>query len=153
MQAVIELMMAGQSLENVAPDDVQYVLDLGLCRRDEQGGLVIANPIYQEIVPKNLAFVSIASLPAVMPTWLTANGELDAEQLLASFLAFWRQHGQPMMATAPYYEIAPHIVLMALLYRVVNGGSSLTREYAIGSDRLALCLRYKNVTLAMEMKV
>ncbi|MGD1865002.1 MAG: ATP-binding protein [Phormidesmis sp.] len=132
VQTVIEPMLSGGLLENVAPDDVQYVLDLGLCRRDEQGGLVIANPIYQEIVPKNLAFSAIASLPAVTPTWLTEQGDLDIDQLLTSFLAFWRQHGQPMIATAPYHEIAPHIVLMAFLHRVVNGGGLLTRVYAIG---------------------
>jgi len=153
VQSVIEPMLSGGVLENVAPDDVQYVLDLGLCRRDEQGGLVIANPIYQEIVPKNLAFSAIASLPSVMPTWLTPQGDLDTDKLLDSFLSFWRQHGQPMIATAPYHEIAPHIVLMAFLHRVVNGGGSLTREYTIGSDRLDLLLQYKQVTLAMEMKV
>ena len=90
-----------QSLENVAPDDVQYVLDFGLCCRDEQDKLVIANPIYQEIVPKNLAFVSIASLPSITPIWLNAEGGLDVDQLLESFLAFWRQHGHPMIATGP----------------------------------------------------
>lgn len=157
VQSVIEPMMAGQSLENVAPDDIQYVLDLGLCRRDDQrdnqGGLVIANPIYQEIVPKNLAFVAIASLPVLSPTWLSENGDLNISHLLESFLTFWRQHGQPLLATAPYHEIAPHIVLMAFLHRVINGEGSLTREYAIGSDRLDLCLRYRQKTLAMEMKV
>ncbi|MBG0742894.1 MAG: hypothetical protein IV298_05295, partial [Cylindrospermopsis raciborskii KL1] len=34
--------------------------DLGLCRRDRRGGLEIANPIYREILPKNLAAVAIA---------------------------------------------------------------------------------------------
>ena len=59
-----------------------------------------------------------------------------------SFLAFWRQHGQPLLKSVAYHEIAPHIVMMAYLHRVVNGGGSLTREYAIGSDRMDLCLRY-----------
>ncbi len=42
---------------------------------------------------------------------------------------------------------------MAFLHRVVNGGGTLEREYAIGSDRMDLCLRYSAVTLAMELKV
>jgi len=42
---------------------------------------------------------------------------------------------------------------MAFLHRVVNGGGTLEREYAIGSDRMDLCLRYKSVTLGIELKV
>ncbi|MEM9905084.1 MAG: ATP-binding protein [Cyanobacteria bacterium P01_D01_bin.44] len=153
VRTIIEPMIAGQDLGNVAPDDIQYVLDLGLCRLDERGGLVIANPIYREILPKMLAFTTVASLGYVNPTWLTPEGQLDVQQLLESFLTFWRQHGQPLFASAPYHEIAPHIVLMAFLHRVVNGGGTLEREYAIGTDRLDLCLRYGEVTLAMELKV
>ena len=43
-------------------------------------------------------------------------------------------------------------VLMAFLHRVVNGGGTLEREYAIGRDRMDLCLRYGNVTLGIELK-
>jgi len=60
---------------------------------------------------------------------------------------------QPLLKSAPYYEIAPHLVLMAFLHRVINGGGTLEREYAIGSDRMDLCLRYGDVTLGMELKV
>jgi len=31
---------------------------------------------------------------------------------------------------------------MAFLHRVINGGGVLKREYAIGSGRMDLCLRY-----------
>jgi hypothetical protein len=48
-----------------------------------------------------------------------------------------------------YPEIAPHLVLMAFLHRVINGstssptgGGTLEREYAIGRDQMDLCLRY-----------
>ena len=150
VRSIIEPMMAGRNLGDVPPDDIQYVLDLGLCRLDERGGLLIANPIYREVLPKALTFTTIASLGYVNPDWLTPAGTLDPDRLLASFLAFWRQHGQPLLASAPYHEIAPHLVLMAFLHRVVNGGGTLEREYAIGTDRLDLCLRYGEVTLAME---
>jgi hypothetical protein len=92
-------------------------------------------------------------LPYLQPIWLTAGGQLDIDQLLAAFLAFWRQHGQPLLKSAPYHEIAPHLVLMAFLHRVVNGGGTLEREYAIGSGRMDLCLRYGPATIAMELKV
>jgi hypothetical protein len=58
-----------------------------------------------------------------------------------------------LLGSAPYHEIAPHLVLMAFLHRVVNSGGIIEREYAVGSGRMDLCLRYDGVTLAMELKV
>jgi hypothetical protein len=46
-----------------------------------------------------------------------------------------------------------HRVSTPLNTSVVNGGGILEREYAIGSDRMDLCLRYKDVTLGIELKV
>ena len=84
---------------------------------------------------------------------MTAEGKLDTEALLRTFLDFWLQHGEPLLKSASYPEIAPHLVLMAFLHRVINGGGTLEREYAIGRDRMDLCLRYGEVTLGIELKV
>jgi hypothetical protein len=73
--------------------------------------------------------------------------------LLTAFLGFWHQYGQPLLGSAPYHEIAPHLVLMAFLHRVVNSGGTLEGEYAIGWGRMDLCLRYGPVTLGIELKV
>ena len=153
VRRVIEPMLAGTSLGAVPEDDIQYLIDLGLCRMELGQGLTIANPIYREVLPRALAFTPQASLPQISPTWLDADGRLNPERLLGAFLAFWRQHGEPLLASAPYHEIAPHLVLMAFLQRVVNGGGTLEREYAIGRGRMDLCLRYGGLTLAIEIKV
>ncbi len=153
VRRVIEPILAGGSLDAVPQDDIEYVLDLGLCRWQADGGLVIANPIYREVLPRVLSYTARASLPQIAPTWLTAEGRLDIQRLLDAFLAFWRQHGQPLLKTAHYHEIAPHLVLMAFLDRVVNGGGTLQREYAIGNDKMDLFLRYGADQLAMELKV
>lgn len=95
---------------------------------------------------------------AILSAW---RNTADWQRLLEAFLAFWRRHGQPLLNSAPYHEIAPHLVLMAFLHRVANAGGTLEREYAIGSGRMDLCLRYGPVlsgaegpdTLAMELKV
>ncbi|MBK5968411.1 MULTISPECIES: ATP-binding protein [Thiorhodovibrio] len=153
VRAVIEPMLAGTSLGEVPIDDIEYLLDLGLLRQDPAGGLVVANPIYREVLPRILAYTPQASLPHISPTWLATDGQLVPDRLMEAFLAFWRQHGQPLLASAPYHEIAPHLVLMAFLHRVVNGGGTLEREYAIGSGRMDLCLRHGEVTLGIELKV
>ena len=153
VRAIVEPMLAGQELGEVSNEDIQFVLDLGLCVMSPQGGLAIANPIYREVLPRVLAVPPMASLPQIAPTWLTPTGALDLQTLLEAFLQFWRQHGQPLLRSASYHEIAPHLVMMAFLHRVVNGSGTLEREYALGSGRMDLCLRYGQVTLGIELKV
>ncbi|MFG6101597.1 ATP-binding protein [Leptothoe sp. EHU-05/26/07-4] len=153
VRAIIEPILAGQSLPVVPNEDLQYVLDLGLCSLANGGGIVIANPIYREVLPWVLAKVPQASLPMIAPSWLNDQGELMPDALLKAFLSFWRQHGEPLLKSAPYHEIAPHLVMMAFLHRVVNGGGTLEREYAIGTDRMDLCLRYGKTILGIELKV
>ncbi|XXT48703.1 hypothetical protein WMF23_45825 [Sorangium sp. So ce542] len=54
IRAVIEPMLAGGPLGDVPEDDRRFAVDLGLVRRAAEGGLVIANPIYREIVVRQL---------------------------------------------------------------------------------------------------
>ncbi|MBW4512824.1 MAG: ATP-binding protein [Scytonematopsis contorta HA4267-MV1] len=152
VKVIIEPMLAGDTLGNTPDDDRQYLVDLGLLRREPNGGLVIANPIYREVIPRVLTQGASDSLPSITPTWLNKDGELDIDALLSAFMDFWRQHGEPLLNTTSYQEIAPHIVLMSFLHRVVNGGGTLEREYAIGNGRMDLCLKYKKVTLGIEVK-
>jgi hypothetical protein len=153
VRAIIEPMLAGTMFGNVPKDDRQYVIDLGLVVRDPQGGLVIANPIYREVLPRALAQGPQDNLPTISPSWLTATGEINLDALREAFMAFWLQHSEPLFGSANYHEVAPHLVLMAFLHRVVNGGGTLEREYAIGRDRMDLCLRYGATVLGIELKV
>ena len=153
VQAIIEPILAGAELPNVNPDDIRYLLDLGLCKAGNGRGIEIANPIYKEVLPLVLSYATRTSIGAIEPRWLNDQGELLPDELLVAFLEFWRQHGEPLLKSAPYHEIAPHLVLMAFLHRVVNGGGTLDREYAIGSGRMDICLRYGAVVMGMELKV
>jgi hypothetical protein len=123
VRRVIEPMLAGTALGDLPDDDIRYLLDLGLLRQGS-GGLMVANPIYREVLPRTLAFTPQASLPQISPTRLNADGSLNPAALLDAFLAFWRRHGEPLLRSAPYHEIAPHLVLMAFLHRVINGGGT-----------------------------
>jgi AAA domain len=152
VKVIMEPILASQELPVTSNEDRQYLVDLGLLRRDPAGGLVVANAIYREVLPRVLAQGPQDSLPIISPTWLTTTGELDTDRLLQAFLDFWLQHGEALLKSASYPEIAPHLVLMAFLHRVINGGGTLEREYAIGRDRMDLCLRYGAVTLGIEIK-
>lgn len=152
VRQVLEPMLAGQTLGPVPRDDQRFVIDLGLVRWADEGGLVVANPIYREVIVRELATGPRASLPQLSPTWLDPEGRLVPAKLIDAFIRFWRQHGRAMQRSAPYHEIAAQLVLMAFLQRVVNGGGSIEREYAIGRGRMDLCLRMGDVTMAIEVK-
>jgi hypothetical protein len=150
---VIEPMLAGGVLSDMPEDDMLFAIDLGLVRQSPAGTLEIANPIYAELIPRYLARRIQASMGAIHPIWLSSNGALDPDKLLEGFLAFWRQHGEALMGASPYHEVAPHLVMMAFLHRVENGGGKLRREFAIGSGRLDLVLEYGATRLPIELKV
>jgi hypothetical protein len=80
VRRIIEPMLAGNALGVVPEEDRDYLVDLGLLRRTDGGGLVIANPIYREVLPRVLASGPQDSLPQISPSWLDANGDLDSER-------------------------------------------------------------------------
>lgn len=55
VRRVIEPILAGEALPQISVDDLLYAQDLGLVRASAAGGLVIANPIYREVIPRSLA--------------------------------------------------------------------------------------------------
>ncbi|WP_242032765.1 ATP-binding protein [Oscillatoria sp. FACHB-1406] len=103
VKAIIEPILSGQALGDTSNDDRQYLIDLGLLRRNPAGGLMIANPIYREVIPRVLVQGTQDSLPLISPSWLTREGELDKDALLAAFIKFWRQHGEPLLGTTSYH--------------------------------------------------
>jgi type II secretory pathway predicted ATPase ExeA len=152
VRSIIEPMIAGRALGDVPEDDRRYMIDLGLLTR-RNGALEIANPIYKEVIPRCLSSGASDSIQRMTPTWLTPSGDLDPSALLEALVSFWRQHGEPLLGTAPYQEIACQLVFLAWLSRVVNGGGTIDREYAIGRGRMDICVTYRSVKLAIELKV
>jgi hypothetical protein len=50
IRAIIEPMLAGEALRDIPRDDLRFAIDIGLVRMSEEGGLVVANPIYKEVI-------------------------------------------------------------------------------------------------------
>lgn len=145
-------MLGGLRVGTFAADDIRFVLNLGLVSQSGRTErLAIANPIYRELIARELTATTRASLPALKPVWLGDDGRIRLNALLTAFLSFWRLHGEPLLGTSAYSEIAPHIVLMAFLQRVVSGGT-VDREFAIGRGCMDLLVRHRDVTLAVELK-
>ncbi len=104
VRAVVEAVLAGQVLApEVIDDDLQFVEDLGLVC-DSPQGLVIANPIYREIVPRALTVSLERSMGLPRVSYTDAEGRLMFDQLIGDFCDFWRQNAEEYLGRTPYSE-------------------------------------------------
>ncbi len=141
VRRVLEPLMAGElpATDPVFNEDVSYVVDLGLAK---SGPVRMANPIYAEVVARVLAQPAQESMHADPRTFVRADGRFDVAVLLSEFAAFWVEQGDALTRTMTYREADAQLVLMAYLQRVVNGGGTVTREFAIASRRIDLLLAW-----------
>ena len=111
--------------------DIDYVRDLGLIAAGN--GIRMANPIYAEVVPRELTAAAQERLLAEQTAWyVKADGDLDMDKLLSAFQAFFQEHSEHWLGRFDYREAGPQLILQAYLQRIVNGGGRIEREYGLG---------------------
>ena len=123
-------MRSGGDEREFSARDLEYVRDLGLIARDDP--LRIANPVYAEVVPRELTAAAQAGLGQDTAWYVTAGGSLDVVALLTAFQAFFREHSEHWVRRFDYQEAGPQLLLQAFLQRIVNGGGRIEREYGLG---------------------
>ena len=129
---------AGGAGGKAGPNDLEYVRDLGLLTR--RGAARIANPIYREVIPRELMYAREAEIVQETEWYVKPDGDLDVEGLLAAFQRFFREHSEHWIERFQYKEAGPQLLLQAFLQRIVNGGGRIEREYALGSRRTDLLI-------------
>jgi hypothetical protein len=139
VRSVIEPILTGEIFEqSFKPDDIAYLVDLGLITQDRSGALTIANPIYQEIIPRELSFAAQSGMTLNAAWYIGAEGTLRMYDLLVAFQQFFREHSESWTEVAQYKEAGPQLLLQAFLQRIINGGGEITREYGLGRGRTDL---------------
>ena len=153
VRRIVEPLISGDRSElTYNDDDYRYVTDLGLLRVD-RGALVPANPMYAEIIGRYLSRGEQDAMMRSVPEtpWVKEDG-LDMAGLMAAFQQFWRENSGADRDIMGYRESVPHLVLMAFLQRVTNGGGHINREMAVGTGRLDLCVEFRGARYAIEVK-
>lgn len=140
-RVVAALLSGEEELINLSSmDDRQYVEDLGLIRT--RPNIAIANRIYQEVIPRDLTWVTQTSLIQEKEWYQHPDGRLDMSRLLAAFQQFFREHADAWIEQFQYKEAGPHLLLLAFLQRIVNGGARVTREYGLGRKRMDVFIEF-----------
>jgi hypothetical protein len=142
VRRLIEPIMNGSLVLGVDSynDDVLYLRDLGLIAPGNP--LQIANPIYREVIVRVLATYVEEQLVLNPRSFILPDGRLDMNLLVEEFLTFWKEHGEILATGTSYHEVAPQLVLMAFLQRIVNGGGYVEREYGVGRGRIDLMVKW-----------
>ncbi|MET8000916.1 AAA family ATPase [Nonomuraea glycinis] len=162
VKRVMEPVVAGifPHIDPAFSDDLSYARDLGLIK--QKPPLEVANPIYREVTLRVLGDPSEQYVMADPRSFVLPDGRFDLPRLLEEFVVFWREHGEVLVRQEGYHEAACQIILMAFLHRLVNGGGYLDREYAAGTKRLDVLVRWPYTSPdgerlmqreAMELKV
>ena len=136
VRRVIEPMLSGAPRRSYSARDLEYARDLGLVALDTPPR--IANPIYAEVIPRELTSAFQEDL-LVEPAWyVDDDGALNVGKLLESFQQFFRENAEHWLERFDYKEAAPQLVLQAFLQRVLNSGGRIVREYGLGRQRVDL---------------
>jgi hypothetical protein len=156
VRKIIEPVILGGSFIDKESDNFLYTKDLGLIR--VVNSLVEpANPIYTEVIVRKLSSITQEELqepkyPYQIPRYFK-DGHIDMDYLMCDFQQFWRENSDIWIERYEYKEAVPHLVLMAFLQRVINGGGQIIREMSSGTGRLDLCLIYENKKYPIELKL
>ena len=140
VRRVVEPILSGRDTPRYSMADLDYVRDLGLVARDPPPR--IANPIYAEVVPRELGHVLADSLDQDVAWYVDADGGLNVDKLLAAFQVFFRMHSEHWLERFEYRETGPQLLLQAFLHQVVNGGGRIEREFGLGRGRTDLLISW-----------
>jgi hypothetical protein len=151
---IVEAVILGEYVDS-SSDDFYYTRDLGLIIATPEKR-ALANPIYAEVIIRTLNARLQEELQQdttyQVPRYMK-NGRIDMDFLMRDFQQFWRENSAIWIERFDYKEAAPHLIIMAFLQRVVNGGGYIHRELAAEKGRLDLCVIYEGQKYPLELKL
>ena len=139
VQRVIEPILSGEPRgEPFHIEDLRYVRDLGLVTRTKP--LAISNPIYREVIPRELTYAQAAAMTHETAWYVGEDGVLRMDALLEAFQDHFRANTAHRDERFQYKEAGPQLLLQCFLERVVNSGGRIEQEYGVGRGRVDLAV-------------
>ncbi len=102
---IIDAIISGKRTPVPFPsEDVKYATDLGLIT-EQNGILQIANPIYQEVIPRELTSTRQHSFTQPRASFFKADGSIDMNKILSEFTQFYRENSDITAEELLYKEL------------------------------------------------
>ena len=139
VRRVLQPILAG-AVSGFDDEDLRYCRDLGLV--DDSSPPQVANAIYREVIARKLTGRVQTGIPQAPHRWRTADGRLDIAKVREGFTLFWQEHAEGLVKQEDYHEVAAQLVVMAYLQAAVNGGGHVEREYAAGTGRMDILIKW-----------
>ena len=105
------------------------------------------------MIPRALTWTQQISMHQPTEWYVRPDGALDLPKLMTAWQSFWRKDGHLAAEGFGYREAGPHLMLMAFLQRIVNGGGRVEREYGLGRGALDLMIDWHGARHAIEVKL
>lgn len=156
VRRVIDPILAGYGrLDGSTDDDASYVQDLGFTAPNALPK--IANPIYEEVIPRLLGSDAAVSVRLDSTTYRRPDGGLEVSRLLTDFQNFFRENAEWWSRASAYRKSAAQLLLHAYLHQAVNAGGQIAPEYGLSGGRTDLHITWKrnggNQVFVIECKV
>ena len=151
VRRVVEPVLSGETPSGGIPDDdVDYVRDLGLIAMD--GPIRIANPIYREVVPRQLVYGDQDFLNQETAWYVDPGERPPAGRQAAGRLPDLLPRAFGTLArTLPIQRGRPQLLLQAFLQRIVNSGGRIEREYGLSRMRTDLLIVWPETPAERQM--
>ena len=131
VRRVVEPILSGGEARHQVRD-LEYLRDLGLIATADPPRM--ANPIYAEVIPRELGYILQSSLDVQTAWYVDGDGRLNLTKLLTAFRTFFREHSDHWLGRfSEYPEAAPQLILQSYLHRVVNGGGPHRARVRVGA--------------------
>jgi hypothetical protein len=104
VRKVMETLMTGAvDFDLPKSEGFRLCMDLGLVSI-EGGAPTVANPIYREILARQMTYGPQLAIPAPEFRWENADGSLDMDTLLKEFQQFWQENSETWEEKSDYTE-------------------------------------------------
>ena len=144
IRRVIEpLLLGSAAIASVDEADVQHVRDIGLVAFDDP--VRIEGSLHRALVPRLLSQGVQRAVIDDPASCFESDGRLSMERLLQSFAAFYTGHASELIAATPYSKIAPELVFLGYLLRMLSGRGWIDFEFGASRGRI-------DVTISVEVK-
>lgn len=136
---VVEALLQGTvAISSVSDADVQFVRDLGLISADDP--VRIEGTLHQALIPRLLARNALRAMTDDPAACFDEQGQFVMERCLQHFAAFYTAHAAELLPAMPYSKIAPELILLGYLWRMLEGRGFIELEFGASRGRIEVTM-------------